>query len=244
MVRTIPTNDDGTLDLDLIDQAIRRPDSHAPRTALLCLENTHNRKGGRVIGPKYFEQVAALAKEKGLKIHVDGARIWNAAASIRVSVCELVVHCDSVSVCFSKGLGAPVGSCLVGSREFIQEARYLRKGLGGTMRQVGVLAAAALVGLEQIYPLLGRTHEQARTVCSYIFNLNSPRLAVVPAACESNLLYINTEKGKSQDFVKFLGSDNILAIAVSSDCIRLAFHHQISDSMIDHVLRSIDKFTR
>ena len=153
---TIPNQADGRLRLEDIRAAIRGDDPHLPPTRLVTLENTHNRCGGAVLTAAYTRSVCELAREHGLRVHLDGARIFNAAAALDVDVADLTAPVDSVTFCLSKGLCAPVGSVLCGSKEFIDRALRMRKQLGGGMRQVGVLAAAGIVALEQIRPSTGR----------------------------------------------------------------------------------------
>ncbi len=152
---------DGTLALDAIREAIRTEDVHHPRTRLICLENTQSMAGGIPITAEYTAKVGAIARENNLKLHIDGARLFNAATALKVDVKDLVAPADSVSFCLSKGLCAPVGSLLVGSKEFIDEARHNRKLLGGGMRQVGILAAAGLISLRKMTGRLHIDHENA-----------------------------------------------------------------------------------
>ena len=150
--------DDGTLSLEAIEAAIKPDDFHFAKTRLVCLENT---QGGKPIGPAYFASVAALASSRGLKVHLDGARLFNAAVALDVEARQIARHCDSVSVCLSKGLGAPAGSVLCGDADFIDAARRWRKVLGGGMRQAGVLAAAGLYALEHNVARLADDHRRA-----------------------------------------------------------------------------------
>jgi threonine aldolase len=154
--RQVPNQPDATLDLAQVEAAIRPDDDHSPRTRLICLENTHNRCGGACLTPEYMGQVRALADRYGLKIHLDGARVFNAAVALGVDVRKLTRDADSVSFCLSKGLSAPVGSLVCGPADFIHEARRARKVLGGGMRQGGVIAAAGVVALEQMVDPAGR----------------------------------------------------------------------------------------
>ena len=155
---------DGTMSLGEIRAAIRGADIHAPRTRLICIENTHNRCGGVPLTVEYTQQVADLAHEHGLCLHIDGARLFNAAVALGVDACHLVRGADSVTICLSKGLGAPVGSVVCGSREFIHEARRARKVLGGGMRQAGIIAAAGIIALEQMVDRLADDHLHAEVV--------------------------------------------------------------------------------
>nr|GEX98045.1 probable low-specificity L-threonine aldolase 1 [Tanacetum cinerariifolium] len=164
--RPVKNNDDGTMDIDLIESAIRNPNFKIcyPKTRLICLENSHANTGGKCLSVEYTDRVGELAKKHGLKLHIDGARIFNAAVALDVPVHRLVQAADSVSVCLSKGLGAPVGSVIVGTKTFIDRARILRKTLGGGMRQVGILCAAALVALQENVPKLVTDHKNAKTL--------------------------------------------------------------------------------
>ena len=157
----IPNQPDGTLALQDIQNAIRPDDIHDPVTRLICLENTHNRCGGVALSPEYTRQVGELARQHDLSLHLDGARLFNAAVVQGVNAKELAGPADSVSICLSKGLSAPVGSVLCGSKEFIQRALRIRKQLGGGMRQAGILAAAGIVALETMVERLAEDHRRA-----------------------------------------------------------------------------------
>jgi threonine aldolase len=160
-LRTIP-NHAGALDPADVERAIRRADIHFPRTALVCLENTHNRGGGRPLTLAETRAITGVARRHGLKVHLDGARLFNAAVALGVSAAELCADADSVNVCFSKGLGAPIGSAVAGSRDFVETARKVRKMAGGGMRQAGVIAAAALIALREGPKRLHEDHTKAR----------------------------------------------------------------------------------
>ena len=160
--RVLPTRPDGTIgDAASVAAAFRPDDQHFPVTAALALENTHNLCGGKVLPTQYVADVAAAAHERGVAVHMDGARIWHAAAAQGQSLAEVAAPADSLSVCLSKAVGAPAGSLVVGSGELMRRARRLRKGLGGTMRQTGVLAAAGLVALDEVLPSLAEDHTRA-----------------------------------------------------------------------------------
>lgn len=162
MPHTLPNQPDGSMKLEDIRAAIRADDPHFPISRLVILENTHNRCGGVPLTAEYTNQVAELAHQHGLKLHIDGARIFNAAVALGVPAASLVEMADSVTFCLSKGLSAPVGSLLCGSEEFIRKARRVRKALGGGMRQAGVLAAAGIVALEQMVDRLAEDHTRAK----------------------------------------------------------------------------------
>ncbi len=183
----VKTRPDGTMTLADIENAIRPDDEHAPRTRLICLENTHNRMGGVALTPEYTDQVAALAKRRGLKLHIDGARIFNAAVALGVDVKALVRGADSVTFCLSKGLAAPVGSVICGSREFIREARRNRKILGGGMRQVGILAAAGIIALDEMVDRLVEDHANAEALAQGLAAL--PGIEVEPVSPRTDIVF-------------------------------------------------------
>jgi threonine aldolase len=185
MPHLVSNQPDGTLRLEDIEGAIREDDAHFPRTRLVCLENTHNMCNGTPLTAEYTAQVARLARVHGLRVHMDGARIFNAAAALGVDAQELVRDVDSVMFCLSKGLCAPVGSLLCGSADFIAEARRARKVVGGGMRQAGVLAAAGIVALEEIVPRLEEDHVRARRLAEGLAEI--PGVEVAPVT--TNILY-------------------------------------------------------
>jgi threonine aldolase len=185
MPRTLPGHL-GALDPDAVAAAIRADDVHFPRTGLVCLENTHNRAGGTVISVEQTRAVCAVAHAAGVPVHIDGARIFNAALALGVDAATLVADADSVSFCLSKSLSAPVGSLIVGTREFIGRARRTRKMLGGGMRQAGVLAAAGLVALEQMVDRLGEDHAHARCLAEHLAAV--PGVTVDLATVQTNMV--------------------------------------------------------
>ncbi|GAB4312487.1 MAG: low-specificity L-threonine aldolase [Phototrophicales bacterium] len=161
---TVPVHQDGTMALDDIRHAIREDDYHFPRTRLICLENTQGTVGGIPVSKAYTDAVAQIAHENDLKLHIDGARIFNAATALNIPAKDLIEHADSMTFCLSKGLCAPVGSILVGDATFIKEARRVRKVLGGGMRQAGILAAAGLIALHDMTKRLHEDHERAQQI--------------------------------------------------------------------------------
>ena len=188
--RTLPNQPDGTLALDAIEHAIRPDDQHFPITRMIALENTNNRMGGAVLSPEYTKQVADLAHSRGLKLHIDGARIFNAAAALNVPARELTQHADSVTFCLSKGLSAPIGSVLVGSKAFIRKAFRARKMLGSGMRQAGIIAAAGIVALEQMTARLSQDHAHARLLAEGIDQIPGLRVAM---AVPTNMVYFDVD---------------------------------------------------
>ncbi|GAV85857.1 Beta_elim_lyase domain-containing protein, partial [Cephalotus follicularis] len=242
--RTIKTNKDGTLDIDLIEAAIRDPSGELmyPTTRLICLENTHANSGGRCLPVEYIDKVGELAKKHGLKLHIDGARIFNASVALGVPVHRLVQAADSVSICLSKGLGAPVGSVIVGSKDFIAKAKRLRKTLGGGMRQVGILCAAALVALKENVAKLEGDHKNTKMMAEGLSQIKG--LKVDLAAVETNIIFIDileSSKIAAQKLSKNLEEHGILTMQESSTRIRIVLHHQISASDVQYTLSCFQK---
>ncbi|XP_075576386.1 uncharacterized protein LOC142594753 [Pelecanus crispus] len=195
--QALPDLPDGIFDLDRLELTIREAHGsrYHPRPELICLENTHSSAGGRALPLAYLQQVRRLADRYRLRVHVDGARLMNAAVAQDVEPARITQHCDSVSLCFSKGLGAPAGAVLAGRREFVAEAWRVRKLLGGGMRQAGVLAAAAHLGLERAEAMLRRDHDNARRFAEGIQELNSPLCSVNLAAVETNIVMVSIRGG-------------------------------------------------
>ncbi|XP_047268019.1 low-specificity L-threonine aldolase 1-like [Capsicum annuum] len=193
--RTVKNNEDGTMDLDLIEAAIRDSSFEilSPTTRLICLENSHSRSGGRCLSVEYTDKVGDLAKKYGLKLHIDGTRIFNASVALGVPVHRLVQAADSVSACLSKGLGAPAGSVIVGSKSFISRAKILRKPLGGGMRQIGVLCAAASVALQENLVKLEGDHRNAKILTEELNKIRGLKVDI--ATVETNIVYCHIRKG-------------------------------------------------
>jgi threonine aldolase len=184
--RTIPNQPDGSLDLAQVEAAIRGDDAHFPVTRLLAVENTHNRCGGRALPVDYMDRAGELAHRYGLALHVDGARLWNAAVALDVSPARLIQAADSVSVCLSKGLAAPVGSVVAGDKEFIHKARRMRKVVGGGTRQAGVIAAAGIVAITEMVERLADDHANAKRLAEGLAQLAGIR--VDPATIETDIV--------------------------------------------------------
>jgi threonine aldolase len=235
--RTVPNQPDGTLDLDDVASAIRDPNNaHFPRSRLLCLENTHNRCSGAVISPEYMAQARALADQFGLAIHLDGARIFNAAVALGVEVSMLAREVDSVSFCLSKGLSAPVGSLVCGPATFIREARRQRKALGGGMRQAGVLAAAGIVALETMVDRLAEDHANAQRLAQGLSRL--PGIILDPAQVPTNIVIfaLAPEALSPAEFVSGLGIRGIRLNAIGGQRLRAVTHYGIEADDIEQAL--------
>ena len=225
---------DGTLNLDEVASSIRAPDVHHPRTALVCLENTQNQMGAVALAPDYTRRAAALAHENKLKLHLDGARLFNAAVALGVSAEVLAAPCDSVMICLSKGLCAPVGSVLCGSREFIAEARRYRKQVGGGMRQAGILAAAGIVALEQMIERLADDHQLAGRLADRLRDI--PTLALDAETPATNMVYFHLRPGAKltpEQLAEALADRGVLTGYDELGHFRLVTHYWISAADAD-----------
>ena len=197
-------------------------------TALICLENTHNFAGGSVMTAADCTEVCSKAHEVGLPVHMDGARIFNASAVLGTSVADLTRDCDSVMFTLSKGLGAPVGSILLGTRDFITEARTWRKRLGGGMRQIGILAAAGLIALEDGPKRLHEDHDNARALASGVAEI--PGIAIDPSTVQTNIVIFDVSATgiKSGEICSRLKENGVLAIGISDTQVRMVTHLDVS----------------
>ena len=235
---TVPNQPDGTMRLEDIEGAIRGDDVHFPRTRLVCLENTHNVCNGTPVTAEYTAQVARLAHDHGLRVHVDGARIFNAAAGLDVDVRDLVRDVDSVQICLSKGLCAPVGSLVCGNAGFIAEARRARKVVGGGMRQAGVLAAAGIVALEQIAGRMGEDHARARRLAEGLAQI--PGIEVSPVA--TNILYFGLTEQVSktpEQVVEELAGQGVRVLGRVNGRFRAVTHYWIGDEDVERTIEAV-----
>jgi threonine aldolase len=235
----LPTRPDGTLALEDIRAAVRSDDPHYPISRLITLENTHNRCGGVPLSADYMDQVGQLARETGLKIHLDGARIFNAAVALNVPAARLVQAADSVTFCLSKGLCAPVGSVLCGSKEFIDKARRIRKQLGGGMRQAGVLAAAGMVALDTMVNRLEEDHRRARRLAHVLAEI--PGLVVDRVDPPTNMVFAGLADGVSLDaaqVIQRLLEYRVKVGAVGSRRFRMVTHYWVDDEGIDRAIQA------
>ena len=234
MPHLIP-GDKGALDPDDVKKAIRdKGNEHHPRTSLICLENTHNGAGGTVITIEQMKAVKEVAEEHGLKVHLDGARIFNAAIALGVEAKEIAAQVDSVTFCLSKGLSCPVGAVLCGTKEFIAKARRVRKVLGGGMRQAGIIAAPGIVALETMIDRLADDHANARLLAEALVEL--PDIDLDLSTVQTNIIRFKVKSGAAA-FVDKLAAKNILVHRVSETAIRMVTHRHISR---DDVLYTID----
>ena len=205
-----------------------------PRTVLACIENTHNRCGGAALTATEMRDMSRAAHEAGLRVHVDGARIFNAAAALETDPATLVAEADTVQFCFSKGLGAPVGSILTGPQEFIDRARTIRRMVGGSMRQSGVIAAAALYALEHHVERLTDDHANARRLASAIEEM--PHVRMDPAGTDTNLVFFDLVDVDGAEFRQRLAAEGVLCTGTSPQRIRMVTHLDVSAGDIEDAL--------
>ncbi len=234
--RTVPNQPDGTLAIHNIETAIRRESVHFPRTKLIIVENTHNRCYGSPLSADYMQAVGELARRHGLKVHLDGARIFNAAVNLGTTAKKLAENADSASICLSKGLAAPVGSVVSGPRDFILEARRARKVLGGGMRQAGVLAAAGIVALNEMVDRLADDHATAKRLAEGLAGLDG--VSIEPARVQTNIVYLEIEDKElsSQVLTKMLDSEGVRLLSHGSRQLRAVTNYHVTANDIDYVL--------
>lgn len=243
--RMVKTLSDGTLDLEDLQSKVMPDDVHAPCTRLVCVENTHNLMGGRVLKPAYMKSLVEVTKARNLSLHVDGARIFNAAVALGVTVASLVEDADSVSFCLSKALGAPVGSIVVGSNEFIKKARRLRKALGGGMRQAGVLAAPGIIALEKMSLGLQSDHDNAKRLAQGIAAMKHLGLQVNLDTVETNIICFNSCHAHMNNLqlvekLEECGDEGVVVkMLVLGSQVRAVTHHQVTQHGIDLCLKKL-----
>jgi len=239
--RTVANQPDGKLALADIEAAVRADNVHFPRSRLILLENTHNLCNGSPLEVDYMKGVGEIARRHGLKIHVDGARFFNAAVALGVDPKDLAAEADSVSFCLSKGLAAPVGSMVCGTRDFINEARRARKLLGGGMRQAGVLAAAGIVALEEMVDRLADDHANAKKLAQGLAQI--PGLSIDPDQVPTNIVFFEvTRKGLTpQAFVQQIEVEGVRMLPAAAGKIRAVTHYHITSEDIDQALKVISK---
>ena len=228
---------DGSLDLAKVAALIKPDDAHFARTRLLVLENTQN---GRVLPLSYIEEAARFARAKGLALHLDGARVFNAAVKLKLSVRDIACHFDSVSLCLSKGLGSPVGSVLVGKQDFIRRAHRTRKMLGGGMRQAGVLAAACLYAVEHHVERLAEDHANAQTLAQGLAGL--PGLKLDPAQVQTNMVFASMDPAKVDALTQHLRGQGI--VILTNPNLRLVTHLDVTANHVQQVIAAFRSFFR
>ena len=239
--RTVPNQPDGKLALEDIEAAIRGDNVHFPRSRLIILENTHNLCNGWPLDSEYMLAVSDIARRHKLKIHVDGARFFNAAVALKTDPEDLAAAADSVSFCLSKGLGAPVGSMVCGTRSFINEARRARKLLGGGMRQAGILAAAGIIALTEMVDRLADDHANAHRLATGLAQL--PGISIDPDQIRTNILFFEvTRKDLTpEQFVQRIGTEGVRMLPVGARRVRAVTHYHITAEDVDRALSVISR---
>ena len=231
--------DNGIPDPQDIKNVLRDENLHYPKTTLICLENTHNRAGGTITPPEIIEEICQLAHQRNIHVHLDGARIFNAAIALNIEPALLTKNVDSVMFCLSKGLSAPVGSILAGSKEFIQSARKNRKMLGGGMRQAGILAAAGIIALEQMMERLKEDHKNARILGEGLANISGIKIDL--KTIQTNMVYFDLQESgmDTYQFLPKLAKYNILGSPRPPTKVRLVTHYGISEEDIYATIKAI-----
>ncbi|KUO97213.1 low-specificity L-threonine aldolase [Ferroacidibacillus organovorans] len=231
----------GQIPLSQLKKAIRGVNIHYPETKLICLENTHNRAGGAILPLSYMKEVYELAKAHQVPVHLDGARLFNAAVASGVAVCDFAAAVDTVQVCLSKGLGAPIGSILAGPRDWIERARKWRKALGGGMRQAGVIAAPGLLALNTMVERLADDHRRAKRLAEGLAQI--PGISIRPEDVETNIVIADIA-GLSvgmADFLHRLANEGVLATDFSETTVRFVTHVDVDDVAIEATLRAVSR---
>jgi threonine aldolase len=227
----------GLLELDQMHGTVRPDNEHTVRTKLLCLENTHNRGAGKIYSLSRIESLCDWAHNQGLLTHLDGARLFNASVATGVSLRSFSEPFESVSVCFSKGLGAPVGSCLAGSRDFVAKARRARKLFGGGMRQIGILAAGALYGLRHQMDRLADDHANAKLLAQAVRKCKSLRLSDIEPETNIVIFHVGKEWGTAAQFADSLKKLGVLTLPFGPQSVRLVTHLDVS---IEHIIKACE----
>jgi threonine aldolase len=234
---TLPSKH-GVMDPDVIEKRVLKHSIHTPGTAVLCLENTHNRAGGTVVPLDHMRAYRELADRHGMKIHLDGARVFNAAAFLGVAVAEIAENVDSVTFCLSKALRAPIGSVLCGDEAFIERARLWRKRLGGGMRQAGLLAACGIVSLTRMVDRLGEDHARASRLAEALDEM--PGLQVNRETVQTNIVIVETKK-PAEAWQQRLEADGVLCFAFGDHRLRLVLHADIDDGKLERAIKAFGK---
>jgi len=238
--RLVP-GEDGILSWQAISKAIRPKIYYRSQTALIALENTHNMAGGTVYPTKLSEEICERAHDAGIRVHLDGARIFNAATYLGEDVADMTKKFDSIQFCLSKGLGAPVGSMIVASREFIERCRSIRKMLGGGMRQAGVLAAAGLIALEKGSKRLQVDHDHAKLLATGLAAI--PGITLNPAKVQTNIVIFNlkTSGWSSSDFLQTLAKRSVLAVPVDNERVRMVTHLDVDRNDVEKAAAAVQE---
>ena len=233
MCRLLP-GDRGIFTAAQLQAALRPADLHFPPAKLVCIENTHNRGGGSIWPIEQINEVASLAKSQGLRLHLDGARLWNASVATGIAERDYAAPFDSVSVCFSKGLGAPIGSALCGTRQFIDRARRFRKMYGGGLRQAGMIAAGALYALEHHRERLAEDHAHARALAEGLSRL--PGIELHPASVQTNIVFFRVQSLPAATLAKTLEAAGVRVLSLGPDSLRAVTSLMVTADQITQAL--------
>ena len=237
----LKNNYDGTIDIDMIKGAIRIDDVHFPISSLICIENTHNKCHGFPLQLEYINSVCDIAHENNIKVHMDGARLFNACVALDQPADKITENVDSVTFCLSKGLASPIGSIICGNADFIAEARRLRKSLGGGMRQTGIISAAGIISLNSMRTRLKDDHDNAKYLANGLHKLSGIELDtnLVP----TNIIFFNFNHSKisSIELVKYMESNGIIFSDYNGKHCRLVLHHGISRDDVEKVIDVFNK---
>jgi len=239
--RTIHNLKDGTMDIQMIQNAIREDDIHEPTTGLICIENTHNVCGGTVLPLSFLQNLNILCDKYGIPIHLDGARIWNAITALDIEPYDISKYVDSLTVCLSKGLGCPIGSLLIGKKDFIKNARRLRKALGGGMRQVGIIAAAGLQALDDFEnKILVKDHILTKKFAEGLLRI--PYLTIDLSSVQTNIIFVTVQRDIHAEYIReHLKEHNIFISVWNKHLFRIVVHRDIQLNDIQKVLNVLTK---
>ena len=238
-IRPLDVDESGRFDMEELESCINLDDTRFPKTSLIVLENTNNLAGGTVVTPEETSKIYKIAKKYGLKLHLDGARIFNSAIAQGVDVAELTKDCDSVMFCISKGLASPVGSIIAGTKEFIAEARRKRKMLGGGMRQTGILAACGIIALEEMIDRMREDHDNARYLAEGLAGIEG--FSINLDTVQTNIIYFKFElpKVSCKRFVEDVSEKGVYTVYLERDYGRMVTHKDLNRSDIDYALEVI-----
>ncbi len=231
----------GAMDPIQVKKALRGEDIHYPYSGLICLENTHNKSGGKIVPLENMRAIYEIAREKRVPVHLDGARLFNAAVGIGQPVTAFTQYADTVQVCLSKGLSAPIGSVLAGSQSFIREARKWRKRLGGGLRQVGVIAAPGIIALERMVERLAEDHAHARMLAEGLAAIQGLEVDIEGVETNIVLCDIKGTNLSNEEFLERLKAEHVLAVPFDEGIIRFVTHREITESAVQDALKGIQK---
>jgi threonine aldolase len=234
--------DKGIFTAAALKRSLRPADVHFPKTRLVCLENTHNRSGGRIFPLSEIEAIAQVCQEHGLKLHLDGARFWNACVATGISEAKYAAPFDTVSVCFSKGLGAPVGSALVGSADLMQRARRFRKLFGGGMRQAGIIAAGALYALKHQRERLQTDHANAKILAEGLQQIEG--IEINPAEVQTNIVVFHTQEIPAPVLAERLQEKGVAVLAIGANSLRAVTNLMVTQEQIERVPAQVEAVVR